>query len=288
MDKDIVTVYCLVDETVKALGIADDVRSRITNAEVLTWAYMAMVDFRGNYKRAYRYGYSMRLFAPIEYSRLMRRINSLSFVMERLFVVFGKWFTTLHNLAVYAIDSAPVEICQITREKRCRLWQDVKLKGYNASKKRFFYGFKLHIVATTNKEPVLCSITEGSNHDLEAAFTLLPHLPQGSVTLGDKGYVSKELETQLKSQNIIHSPLYRSNARIKDKELFIKKRLRKSIETLFSTLTERFGKVIKATSIHGFITKLKMHLLAYQLECVVKCDYAKQKTIFGMVGACLK
>jgi hypothetical protein len=42
----------------------------------------------------------------------------------------------------------------VQREKRSKLWRDSSLKGYNASKAKYFYGFKLHMVVTTNQESV--------------------------------------------------------------------------------------------------------------------------------------
>ena len=92
------------------------------------------------------------------------------------------------------IDSFPVEICQIQREKRSKLWRDVSLKGYNASKKKYFYGFKVHMVVTTNQEPVSCYISEGSMHDTTASYKFLPMLPENSIVIGDKGYISGKLK----------------------------------------------------------------------------------------------
>ena len=50
MERDIITVYCLIDEYLKASGIKDDVRAEISNAEVLLIGYMAVNDFSGNIK----------------------------------------------------------------------------------------------------------------------------------------------------------------------------------------------------------------------------------------------
>lgn len=268
----------------QAFNIKDDIRSKTTNAEILSVAYMAMIDFRGNYRKAHLYAMGLKLIKPLDYSRFIRRVNQLQETIEILFAVLGSFFQKVHNLAIYAIDSFPVEMCQIQREKRCRLWQQPELKGYNASKRKYFYGFKVHLIATTNKEPVLCTISCGKEHDIDVAYPLISQLPKGSINIGDKGYVSARLEQELSKLGIDHKPIYRANQNIADVELPTKKRLRKSIETLFSTITERFGKVIKATSINGFLTKLKMHLLAYQLECVLKADTPKQQALFAMIG----
>lgn len=45
-----------------------------------------------------------------------------------------------------------------------------------------------------------------------------------------------------------------------DDDYFIKRKIRKGVETAFSMITAKFGKVIKATSIGGFLTKLNSFL----------------------------
>ena len=52
MERDIITVYCLIDEYLKLAGIKDDVRAEISNAEVLLIGYIAVNDFSGNYYKA--------------------------------------------------------------------------------------------------------------------------------------------------------------------------------------------------------------------------------------------
>jgi hypothetical protein len=53
----------------------------------------------------------------------------------------------------------------------------------------------------------------------------------------------------------------------------IKRKIRKGVETAFSIITSKFGKYIHATSISGFLTKLKLFLLSYSLDCLYKANY---------------
>ncbi len=66
-----------------------------------------------------------------------------------------------------------------------------------------------------------------------------------------------------------------------DTEHGIKRKLRKSIETAFSMITAKFGKVIKATSINGFLTKLKLFIAAYSIDCFFKLPTHKQQLLFS-------
>ena len=46
------------------------------------------------------------------------------------------------------------------------------------------------------------------------------------------------------------------------------------VETTFSVITSKFGKYIRTTSFSGFLTKLKLFLLSYSLDCLYKANYA--------------
>jgi len=54
-----------------------------------------------------------------KYTRFIRRLNNLEMVIEKL-----------EDKQIYLVDSFPVELCNITRERMCNLWNDKKLKGY--------------------------------------------------------------------------------------------------------------------------------------------------------------
>jgi len=280
MEQRIITVYCLIDEYLKAIGVKDDMRASVSNAEVLLVGYIAVSDFAGNYRKAHQYFSLMQCCKMLEYSRFIRRLNDLEQVIEKLFMWLGDLFMRLDGQRIYSVDSFPVELCQITREKRSNLWRAPELKGFNASKCKFFYGVKVHMVVTTDKSPVRCYISQGSMHDVKAAYKLLPQLPISSLTIGDKGYVSQKLSTFLQSFGIELSPLWRKNMKT-DKDYFIKRKIRKGVETAFSMITAKFGKVIKATSIGGFLTKLKLFLTAYSIDCFLKLGEEKQKLVFN-------
>jgi hypothetical protein len=280
MEQRIITVYCLIEDYLKAIGIKDDVRAVVSNAEVLLVGYMAVSDFAGNYRKAHEYFILMNCCKMLEYSRFIRRLNELESVVEKLFMWLGDLFIKLDGQRIYSVDSFPVELCQINREKRSNLWRAPELKGFNASKSKFFYGVKVHMVVTTDKSPVRCYISSGSMHDVNAAYKLLPQLPKDSLAIGDKGYVSQKLSQFLQAFNIKLSPIWRKNMKT-DIDYFIKRKIRKGVETAFSMITAKFGKVIKATSIGGFLMKLKLFLTVYSIDCFLKLSEDKQKLAFN-------
>ena len=280
MEQKIITIFYLIDEYLKTMGIKDDKRAKVSNSEILLVGYIAVSDFNGNYAKAYQYCKELKIVKLLDYTRFIRRINKLEEVIEKLFIWLGKLFEKLEGAQIYSVDSFPVELCSITREKRCNLWQDEKFKGYNASKKKYFYGFKVHMIVNTNKQPIYFYISEGSMHDITAAYRFLNKLSENSIVIGDKGYVSNKLENFLQNFGIKLLPIFKNNMN-KDNEYFIKRKIRKGIETAFSVITDKFGKVIKATSIGGFLTKLKLFLLSYSIDCFVKLNKKQQMLLFN-------
>ncbi len=136
---------------------------------------------------------------------------------------------------------------------------------------RFFYGFKVHMIVSQYKEPISLYISEGSMHDITASYNLWSTLPINSIAIGDKGYVSNKLENFLNRLGISLSPIYRKNMK-KNNDYLIKRKIRKGVETAFSVITSKFGKVIKATSIGGFLVKLKLFITAYSIDMFLKWD----------------
>ena len=280
MEHRIITIFYLIDEYLRIMGIKDDVRVKVSSSEVLLVGYMAVNDFNGNYFKAYQYLKELKIIKMLEYTRFIRRLNNLEEVIEGLFLWLGGLFKQLENTQIYSVDSFPVELCNITREKRCNLWSDKKLKGYNASKQKYFYGFKVHMVVNTNKEPIYFYISEGSMHDIKASYKFLPSLPKNSIVIGDKGYVSNELKNFLNNFGIDISPIFKKNMK-KDTEYLIKRKIRKGIETAFSVITEKFGKHIKATSLKGFFIKLKLSILSYSFDCFLKLNDKQKNLLFN-------
>ena len=96
MERKIIAIYCLIDEMLKGLNVKNDVRAKITNAEILTIAYLAVSDFNGNYRKAHLYLNPSKLFYPIDYSRFIRRINELYDAIETVFGYLSGLFSTIH------------------------------------------------------------------------------------------------------------------------------------------------------------------------------------------------
>ena len=47
-----VVIYCLCDETLKALNFKDDLQCKMTTAEIVTFSLMSAIIFGGDYRKS--------------------------------------------------------------------------------------------------------------------------------------------------------------------------------------------------------------------------------------------
>ena len=92
------------------------------------------------------------------------------------------------------IDSFPVAVCDNIRIRRAKLYRDETYRGYQASKRRYFYGLKIHLMVTSAGQPVECVLTPGSVADVQVLRSYAYDLPPGSVVYADKAYNDYEIE----------------------------------------------------------------------------------------------
>jgi|GEM_PF-130243 len=200
-----------------------------------------------------------------ERSRYHRRCRNLSFAV--------KWIR--HQLAkrgrhhAYAVvDSLPIELCHHARMYRVKRFRGIVDWGYCASKKMAYYGLKLHLQVTDQSLPMGYVVTEAFCHDRTAAETLMSQLPH-PYTLGDKGYVSQDLQKKLYDEyEIAFWTPVRKKQKIHPSKAWKRwmKRKRKVIETVFSVLINQYRITeIRAHSVSGFESALDGILLAYSL-----------------------
>ena len=164
---------------------------------------------------------------------------------------------------VFIVDSIPIPIVQLAREKRSKICKDnfetAPDKGYSAVSKSYYYGYKLHLSTTLNGTFMSMDISKASVHDVHFLNNIKRSGMNNAILLGDKGYLSGQYQIDLfESCNIqLKTPL-RSNQNDYQKYPFIFRKCRKRIETLFSQLCDQF--LLKrnyAKSFIGLLTRIK-------------------------------
>lgn len=193
MDTAIIGMYCLVDDWLRARRHQESAQRTLVDAEVITIALTAARFFDGNVRAAQRMLLEQRYLTDgLSRSQYNRRLHRIGSLLEALF----DWLGRLHKAAscenVFLIDSCPVPACDNIRIRDCRIYPpaatDDVFRGYHSSKRRWFYGLKVHLIVTAEGYPVEASLTPGSANDTKHLRSFEIDLPEGSVLYGDKAY----------------------------------------------------------------------------------------------------
>jgi hypothetical protein len=257
MDDTITTIYCLLDDFLKAIGHRpDDPQTRLSTAEVMTIPLVAATFFGGNIDKTRRflheYGYIKKMISK---SHLNRRIHAIEPALWRgLFDLLAQAFKERNDpeLQAYVVDSLPVPVCDNIRIRRCRIYpleeeghdddtpkKRKSFRGYIASKRRYFYGLRVHLVVTGAGEPVEFSLAAGSEADVSVLKDLQLDLPEGSTILADKAYTDYYYEDLLEEVGLHLKAQRKKNSKrpMPMWEKFLDKPIRQYIETVFSGMT---------------------------------------------------
>jgi hypothetical protein len=152
----------------KALHHHEDKQCQMSDAEVMTTALVAALYFRSNIELArdllHEQGYIPTMLSR---SRFNRRWHRLTDLFLTLFSSLGETWKDLNTNAVYAIDSFPIAACDNYRIPRAKCYRGEVWRG-QASKRRYFYGLKVHLLVTEHGQPVEFFLTPGSYSDTSA------------------------------------------------------------------------------------------------------------------------
>ena len=273
----VVAIYCFLDDFLKLSGYKEAQGKKMNDAEIMATALIAGRYFYGNQQAAMKYMASHHGVHIIDKSGFNRRLHGLSYQLNWIFIGLGNTLKELNTSSEYLIDSFPVAVCKNIRIPRCRILQGEAYRGKNTSKREYFaaasYGFKVQVITTSDGIPVEYFIAAGSLADITAFKGMNIDLPEGSTLYGDSGYTEYEIEDLYRECEEIDLLIERkSNALRKDSPAlaFIKKYMRKRIETTFSEVTAGFPKSIHAVTPEGFMLKIFIFLFAFSLKKVIE------------------
>ena len=187
-----------------------------------------------------------------------------------LFDLLAQTWKTLCKYSIYVIDSFPISVCDNIRIPRSKIYTDEKFRGYKASKKRYFYGVKIHVMVTKDGQPVECFLTPGSFGDVDALKYYAYELPDGSIIYADKAYNDYEIEDLLKEvDHIALIPIRKKNSKraLPPEVSFVQHYYRKMIETAGSLIEQLLPKSIHAVTSQGFELKVALFVIASSLNC---------------------
>lgn len=167
----------------------------------------------------------------------------------------------------FIVDSIPLEVCKLSRSSRSSIckeeYETAPDKGYCASQRNNYYGYKLHALCTIDEVFTDFDLTQASIHDIHFLKNI-KQLYQNCTILGDKGYLSIDYQRDLFSSNQIRLEVpKRTNQKNYKSQAYIYRKSRKRIETLFSQLCDQF--MIRrnyAKSFDGFKNRILSKIMA--------------------------
>lgn len=265
MDTQIVAIYCICDDILKGLQHEEDKQRQMSDAEVMTTSLVAALFFGGNMERSriflQEHGYIPNMLAKSRFNRRQHQIAGLALVV---FNLLGEVWKQLNRESVYIVDSFPISVCDNYRIRRCKIYRGEDWRGYQASKKRYYYGIKIHLMVTLQGQPVEFFLTPGSWSDTRALKMYDFDLPEGSLITGDKAYNDYQFEDLLEVAGVELEPLRKKNS-LRPAPPWINYLMscyRKIVETSGSLIEQLLPKHIHAVTPQGFELKLAFFVLA--------------------------
>ena len=213
----LITLYCTVCRYYHS-GISEQVqrlsnnfRPQFTDEEVITVYLWGIAQRRSEIKAIYTYIKSHLLdwFPKLpRYQAFDRRLTELTpafcAIAQRLMEEKPPEAIDMNMLLM---DSMPILLAKASRSGNAKVAREICAKTYNASRKQWYYGVKLHMVAYRRYHalpyPKLLFVSEASCHDLPVARQMLHDIEcSGFFLLGNKAYSEAQWKEKLDQQGI--------------------------------------------------------------------------------------
>jgi len=162
------------------------------------------------------------------------------------------------------IDSTPIRVCHIKREKQNKVFKGIATKGQCSL--GWFFGLKLHIIINDKGEILTFLLTSGNVDDREPLKSKRFHEKIFGKLVGDKGYIGQDLFENLFIDGIHLITKIRKNMKnclmhINDKILLRKRALIESVNDELKNICQI--EHTRHRSFENFLTNLISGLIAY-------------------------
>lgn len=165
----------------------------------------------------------------------------------------------------YFIDSTPIEVCHIKREKQHKVFKFEAEKS--CSTKGYYFGFKLHLVINDIGEIMNFKLTSSKTDDRVPVKSLTDNL--FGKLIGDKGYISQKLTNLLKDKGLELITKVRKNMKPKFLSAFDKALLRK--RAVIESVNDQLKNIsqiehTRHRSVYNFMTNIIAGIIAYNFK----------------------
>ena len=203
------------------------------------------------------------------YKQWLARWHQLSFQMD--VILENIPLNISDSEEIYLMDSFPIPMCQAIRHGRVNLLRD-EGAYFGKGTKGWFFGFKLHVLATRTGQIVGAILLPTSYDDRAGARMLASLITEGSLAIADLGYRGATFQTQMYEEEGV---LFLTRADITSQELkILHSTIRERVEGIFGSLWNRFATRVYSRSWRGLWNTLKLKMLDYKLCFAKLISYA--------------
>lgn len=276
-DEMFLIVFCLIDDLYNQF-VPDHVRyrpghERITfaDSEVITLSIMQEAlsnDSELSFHRVVLKNYLHLFPTLLERSRYNRRRKALLGVQLHLLRHLMKLLKTL--AAWLVLDSAPVETVAFVRSQSGKASIPEAAYGYIPSKKRHFFGFRLHLLIN-NRGAVVDFVLSPADVGERAVAEHLLSSKAGTTVLADNGYSGFWLTNLFGRRGgrlwFGQRPSTLASSKAVARLRRFHRGKRGLVETVFSMLADQFRvETTRARSLLGLKTRMAAKLLSYNVS----------------------
>lgn len=270
--KNIVEVYCLVDNLVKQIDAKNT--KTVGRPGILSKScYVTLAIFKQTYgikTIAHLYEFAKEFlrghFPNLpSYQQFSEGIKNTF----RYFLVITYFITQTNRKKKsnkHIVDSTPVPVCRNQHRFKSKIFKGLAGPGKNMH--GWFFGFKLHLIINNDMEIESIAITSGSTHDSKVLDGDFIDELFGWI-VGDKGYTGKEIKERLakKGLNLVTKP--RKNMlqlpTLKIHQYLLSRR--KIVESVFNSLKNNLTSFSSySRSIEGFFVNVLSAIVTYSIN----------------------
>jgi hypothetical protein len=219
-------------------------------------------------------------------TRLNRLVSVFPHLVARLVAVLGPPRAPSGEFSL--TDSMPIMTCSNKRHAKVAL--ELCNKGYNAVKKRHYYGVKLHAIGFRRPGqlplPEYLQVSPASEHDLSAQRPILAALSE-RIVVADKAFRDKKLDAAIRRQggelltpvvlqDEVARALKQRNQAADDLYSTAVARLRQPIEAFFNWLIEKtdLQRAAKVRSYAGLLVHIFGKIAAAFLTLLIDTPFS--------------
>jgi hypothetical protein len=271
--KNIVEVYCIIDNFVKKIDLEKPKREvgrkpMLSKTDCIFLSILKQeYGFKTN-KQLYEFvkEYMAKDFPPLPSYQQFNHGIKLTFEYFVMIVWILTHLTKNNESKYHVVDSTPVPVCNNQYRFKSKLFKGLAATGKNIN--GWFFGFKIHIIINQNMDIESFKITNGSTKDLDALEGNFIDKIKGWL-IGDKGYIGQKKAHELSKRGIKLLTRSRKNMK-KIPALPIHNFLlskRQKIESVFSCFKYRFTLLNSyARSVEGFFVNVFSAVSSYILK----------------------